>query len=116
MQTRWMLYLEEGDTLRCCPGVPRAWLEDGKRIEIDGMTTYFGPLHVTVRSELAQRRIVARVECRSDRGPRRVRLRLPHPQGLKAVAVKGGRYLPDDEAVLIEAFTGQADVTLEFAP
>ena len=49
-------------------------------------------------------------------GPRRVRLRLPHPRELRAIAVRGGRYLPEDEAVLIEAFTGQADVTLEFTP
>ncbi len=41
-------------------------------------------------------------------------IRLPHPLGRKAVAVRGGRYLPDEEAVLIEAFTGEADVTLEF--
>ena len=102
--------------LSILPGIPRAYLEDGKRIEIDGMKSYFGPIRVSVRSELAQRRIVARVECRSDRGPRRVRLRLPHPQGVKAVAVRGGRYLSEAEAVLIEAFTGQADVTLEFAP
>ena len=27
MQTRWMLWLEDGDTLKLLPGVPRAWLE-----------------------------------------------------------------------------------------
>jgi hypothetical protein len=116
MENRWRLYLEEGDTLSILPGIPRAYLEDGKRIEIDGMKSYFGPIRLSVRSELAQRRIVAHVECRSDHGPRRVKLRLPHPRGLKAVAVSGGRYLADDEAVLIEAFTGQADVALEFTP
>ena len=116
MENRWRLYLEEGDTLSVLPGIPRAYLEDGKRIEIDGMKSYFGPIRLSVRSELAQRRIVAHVECRSDHGPRRLKLRLPHPKGLKAVAVQGGRYLPDDEAVLVEAFTGQADVTLEFTP
>ena len=116
MENRWRLYLEEGDTLSILPGIPRAYLEDGKRIEIDGMKSYFGPIRLSVRSELAQRRIVAHVECRSDHGPRRVKLRLPHPRGLEAVAVSGGRYLADDEAVLIEAFTGQADVALEFTP
>jgi hypothetical protein len=114
MENRWRLYLEEGDTLSVLPGVPRAYLEDGKKIEIDGMKSYFGPLRLSVRSELAQRRIVAHVECRSDHGPRHVRLRLPHPQGLKAVAADGGRYQPDEESVLIEAFTGRADVTLVF--
>jgi hypothetical protein len=114
MENRWRLYLEEGDTLSVLPGIPRAYLEDGKRIEIDGMKSYFGPIHLSVHSELAQRRIVARLECRSDHGPRRVKLRLPHPRGLKAISAQGGRHLPDEEAVLIEAFTGQALVTLEF--
>jgi hypothetical protein len=114
MQSRWRLYLEDGDTLSVLPGIPGTYLEDGKTIEIDGMRSYFGPLKLSVRSELAQRRILARVECRSDHGPRRVRLRLPHPQGRKAVAVQGGRYLPDEEAVLIEPFTGAASVELRF--
>jgi hypothetical protein len=114
MESRWRLYLEEGDTLSVLPGIPRAYLEHGRRIEIDGMKSYFGPIRLSVHSELARRRIVARLECRSDHGPRRVKLRLPHPQGLKAVAARGGRYLPDEEAVLIDAFAGQADVTLEF--
>jgi hypothetical protein len=114
MENRWRLYLEDGDTLSVLPGIPRAYLEDGKRIEIDGMKSYFGPVHLSVRSELAQRRIVARFECRSDHAPRRVRLRLPHPRGLKAVAVHGGRYRPEEEAVLIDPFTGRSDVTLEF--
>jgi hypothetical protein len=114
MENRWRLYLEDGETLSVLPGIPRAYLEDGKRIEVDGMKSYFGPIRLSVRSELAQRRIVAHVECRSDHGPRRVKLRLPHPRGLKAVAVRGGRYRPGDEAVLIEPFTGQADVALEF--
>ena len=30
MQTRWMLWLEQGDTLRLLAGIPRAWLEHGK--------------------------------------------------------------------------------------
>ena len=29
MQTRWMLYLEDGDRLRLLPGIPRRWLAAG---------------------------------------------------------------------------------------
>jgi len=114
MENRWRLYLEEGDTLSLLPGVPRAYLEDGKTIEIDGMWSYFGPIRLSVRSEVGRGRIVARFECPSGRGLARVRLRLPHPEGRKAVAVRGGSYRPADEAVLIEAFPGRAEVTLEF--
>ena len=114
MENRWRLYLEDGDTLSLLPGIPRAYLEDGKTIEIDGMKSYFGPIRLSVRSELARGRIVARFECPSDRGPKVVRLRLPHPDGRRAVAVKGGTYRADEEAVLIEGFAGRADVTLKF--
>jgi hypothetical protein len=114
MESRWRLYLEEGDTLSLLPGVPRAYLEDGKAIEIDGMASYFGPIRLSVRSEAASGRIVARLECPTDRGLRRVRLRLPHPEGRRAVRVSGGSYRPEDEAVLIDDFTGRAEVTLEF--
>jgi len=34
MQTRWMLYLEDGETLKLLSGVPRKWLEDGKSIKV----------------------------------------------------------------------------------
>jgi hypothetical protein len=114
MQNRWRLYLEDGDTLSLLPGVPRAYLEDGKSIEIDGMKSYFGPIRLSVRSELARGRIVARFECPSDHGPRRVRIRLPHPEGRRAVAVQGGTYWPEDEAVAIDDFAGRAEVRLRF--
>jgi hypothetical protein len=114
MENRWRLYLEEGDTLSLLPGVPRAYLEDGKTIEVDGMKSYFGPIRLSVRSEAARGRIVARFDCPSDRGLKRVRLRLPHPEGRRAVRVRGGSYRPEDETVVIEGFSGRADVTLEF--
>jgi len=114
MESRWRLYLEDGDTLSLLPGVPRAYLEDGKAIEIEGVKTYFGPIRLSVRSELARGRIVARLECPSDHGPRRVRIRLAHPEARRPVAVKGGRYRADEEVVLVEPFAGRADVVLEF--
>ncbi len=48
MQTRWMLYLESGSDLYLLPGIPRRWLEDGKRLEMDGMACYFGRLKMSV--------------------------------------------------------------------
>jgi hypothetical protein len=114
MDSRWRLYMEEGTTLTLLPGIPRSYLENGKVIEVDGMRSYFGPIHFRVQSDLDQRRIVASIECRSDRGPRQVKYRLPHPEGRKAISVEGGRYLPEEEAVLIENFSGQAKIQLSF--
>ena len=114
MQTRWMLYLERGRTLELLPGIPRAWLEQGKRIELRDVASYFGPLSLTVESDVRKGSVRAHVECQTSRRPRRVILRLPHPDGQKAEKATGGRYDADEEAVLIERFGGKADVTLRF--
>jgi len=114
MQTRWMLYLEEGAALRLLPGVPRAWLEDGKRITISNAASYFGPFSLEVISEVDESRITARVTCTTDRKPKTVTLRLPHPDGRRAVRASGGDYDPAAETVRVEGFTGAAHVVLEF--
>ena len=94
MDTRWMLYMERGKGIDLLPGVPRSYLENGKHIELDKVATYFGPLSLSVTSALDQGRIRATVECQGDRKPAFVDLRIPHPQGRKAIRVEGGVYNP----------------------
>jgi hypothetical protein len=114
MDTRWMLWMERGAGLDLLAGVPRAWLEDGKRIDLNNVATYFGPVSLRVESRLEQGQIRATVECRSDRRPGFVELRLPHPLGRKAVRATGGAYNAATERVRIEPFTGRAEVVLGF--
>jgi len=114
MQSRWMLYMEEGNELRLLPGIPRSWLEDGKRIELNGVATYFGALHLNVQSELGSGTIKAKIALNEGRGPEAIRLRLPHPQSLAPHAVEGGVYDASQECVRIEDFTGTAEVTLHY--
>ncbi len=114
MQTRWMLWLEEGDTLRLLAGVPRAWLEEGKMLEVRNAASYFGKLSLTVESEVEQGRITAVIECPGDRQPARVTIRLPHPRELRAVRVTGGQYDPATETVTVEPWKGKAEVVAEF--
>ena len=114
MQTRWMLYMEEGDTLHLLRGIPRAWLEDGKEISIRNAASYFGPFSLEVKSDLTAGRLTARVTCTTDRRPKTITLRLPHPENRRAVKVTGATYDPATETVRIENFPGQAEVVLEF--
>jgi hypothetical protein len=114
MQTRWMLYMERDQTLRLLGGIPRAWLKDGKRIELDRVATYFGPLTLTLVSELDQGRVRATVEC-SVRLPAGVELRVPHPLHRHPARVEGGNYDPETETVYIEPFNGRAQIVLEYA-
>ena len=114
MQTRWMLWMEQGETLRLLPGVPRAWLEHGKRIELRDVATYFGPARLTVRSLVDDGVIEAAVDCGGERRPKSVLLRLPHPEGRKALGVEGGQYDERMEMVRIDDFGGSARVTVRF--
>lgn len=115
MDTRWMLYLEKEQAIDLLPGVPRAWLESGKQIELKNVATYFGPLSLRVTSLLeVQNRIEVEVECESDRRPKSVTVRIPHPLGLKAATVTGGAYDPATERVRIDSFTGRARIALGY--
>lgn len=114
MQTRWMLYMEEGETLKLLPGIPRNWLEDGKIIELNEVASYFGRITLSVESQLEQGKITAKVSCKSDRMPKSVELRIPHPDGLKPVSVDGGTYDPINETVCVNGFNGTSEISLHF--
>jgi hypothetical protein len=114
METRWMLYMERGETLALLQGIPRTYLDNGNRIELRRVVSYFGPFSLNVQSRLDQGRIEATIECTSHRRPTRVELRLPHPQGQAPTAVQGGSYDSKSESVKIERFNGRAEVALLF--
>jgi hypothetical protein len=114
MATRWMLYLEEGQTLKLLPGIPRQWLEEGKTIELKNVATYFGPLSLVVNSNIYKGFIEATIECSSDRKPERILLRIPHPDGKRPVNIIGGIYDYPSESVSITPFNGKAKVKIEY--
>jgi len=114
METRWMLYLEDDTTLRLLNTIPHKWLEDGKTIELTNVQSYFGPITVKVNSAINKNYIEADITCNSDRKPKEVTIRLPHPIGQKALHVMGGEYDPKTETVIVKSFQGNAHVRLEF--
>ena len=113
-QTRWMLCMEQGTTLHLLRGIPRDWMGAGKRIEIDGLRTWFGPLSLRVKVADDGKRVEAEIDCPGPRRPATVRLRIPHPAGRHAVSVEGGEYVPAEESVVLADFTGHARLVLEF--
>lgn len=114
MQTRWMLYMEEGDTLKLLRGIPRMWLAPGQRIVLERVASYFGPLSLTVESDRCHDRIVAELVCNTDRHPAVVDLRLPHSQGRRPVSARGATYDAAKETARIIGFSGRASVVLDF--
>ena len=114
METRWMLYLEDGQILKLLPGIPRKWLEQGKKIEVKNVASYFGPLSFSVSSNIDNKYIEAMVECNSPRMPKEVLLRIPHPEGKKPSKVIGGIFDERCESVLIKPFNGNSSVRIEY--
>ena len=114
METRWMLYLESGDTLKLLAGVPRAWLADGKQIAVERGGSRFGELSFNVTSAVGSGRITGELRCDGDRRPSRVEWRIPHPEAARPRSVRGGTYDADREVVVIEPFDGHAAIELQF--
>jgi hypothetical protein len=94
---RSMLVLEElennietGD-IHLMKGVPRAWLEDGKKIRVTDAVTYFGPLSFAVDSQAGRGTITATIEPPSRDPWRSIVLWLPHPAKapIRRVTVNG---------------------------
>ena len=115
MQTRWMLYLEEGDTLSMLKTVPRDWFEDSKEIILDGVISYFGEIYFKVESDLKNNKIKARFKLINPiRIPVTLNIRLPHPEGLKALSCEGGIYDSLTETVSISGFKSDVSVIIKF--
>lgn len=115
MQTRWMLWLEQGRTLKLLAGIPRRWMEDGKVIALDRVASHFGPLKLAVESHVARGAITATLTLVDrTRLPGEVTIRLPHPEGRKAVRAEGGSYDPATETVTVAPARSPIRVRLTF--
>jgi hypothetical protein len=114
METRWMLYLEDGQQLRLFPAVPRKWLEDGKKIELENVKSYFGAVTAKVNSQLEKGYIDVSVSCQDSRKPKDILVRIPHPENKKPTKVIGGEYDEKTEIVTVKSFNGQARIRLEY--
>ena len=115
MQTRWMLWLEQDQTLKFLAGIPRRWLEDGQSIQLNRVASYFGTLDLQVVSKVSAGVIEASVTLHNKKHlPASIVIRLPHPEGRQALRVEGGTYDPATESVTIKPFRGRATVKLLF--
>ena len=83
METRWMLWHEDGNILKLLSTIPRQWMENGKNIQLNNVESYFGPIKLSVNSGLDQGFITADIQCNSFTKPDTVTIRLPHPEGKK---------------------------------
>lgn len=89
--------MEDG-TLLLGQAIPRKWLEDGKKIEVERAPTYYGNLSMAIESKVSSGEITVNLQMSQRRRPQSVLLRLRHPQGklIRAVTVNGKEWMDFD--------------------
>ena len=111
--------MEDGESLWLARATPRAWLEQGKKINVRNAPTYFGIAAFEVASDVDHGTITATIEVPSRRTPRTVLLRLRHPQQLpiKSATVNGkawSEFSRDREVIELTGLTGKASVVVGY--
>lgn len=113
------LVMEDGPTLWLARATPRAWLADGKKIEVRNAPTWFGKVDYEIASEAAHGRIRARISIPERSAARAVILRLRHPEAasLRSVTVNGKRCQAFDarkETIRLTGLKGDVSVVATY--
>jgi len=89
--TNQMLIKEEREEIWLAYGVPKKWLEDGKKIEVKKAQTCFGPFNYNIESFVSKGYIKTNISSSIRRSPTAIKLKLRHPQGknISRVEVNG---------------------------
>ncbi len=89
-----MLIKEEKNELWIAYGIPRKWLEDGKKISVEKAQTYFGPIGFCIESDVSEGKIKTELTASYKMAPSFVRLKLRHPENkkIKKVELNGKRW------------------------
>jgi hypothetical protein len=79
---------------------PRAWLADGRKIQVERAPTYHGAVSMTIESSAASGLIRASVQLPQRTKPAVLLVRLRHPEGsqIRSVAVNGRNWTDFDRA------------------
>jgi hypothetical protein len=103
------------DTLRLMFATPRRWLEDGKRIDVERAPTAFGPVSVTMQSQLSRGEVIAAVALPERQLPTRTLLRARVPDGWRVRgASAGGKALSANEQGTVDLTGLRGTLTVKF--
>ena len=105
MRCRWMLYTEAGRELLITPGIPRRWLEPGKRISVRDARCHFGALSFEIA--VKDNGGVSVTLSLEGETPERMRVRLP-VHGLRLRRSSLGEWDEKNESVILTDFDGCA--------
>jgi hypothetical protein len=91
---RLMFIYENGNELNLGMCLPREWLEDGKHVEIERASTYFGEMGYRIDSNVSEGKIIMKLNPPTRNMPEKVNVRFRHPQEkpIKKVLVNGNEW------------------------
>jgi hypothetical protein len=103
------------DTLRLMYGVPRTWLADGRKIQVEKAPTMFGPVSIEAESKLHDGHVDLRI-VPPPRPAKSILLRVPLPAGWEAIAAElDGKSVPLAKENSVELTGTTKPVTLRFS-
>ena len=116
---RNLLVMEEGPSLWLARAIPRAWLEQGKKVSVNNAPTHFGTVAYEIVSDVDNGKITATVEMPARKTPASVILRFRHPTAapIRSVEVNGKswkEFNKDKETIELKGLTGAVAVTARY--
>lgn len=114
---RNMILREDGDTLRIGDAVPRAWLENGKRISVTSAPTRFGDVGISINSQVSDGIIKVRISPPERTSPDRIVVTLRHPEfrTIRAVSLNGKTWSKfSGETIELEAAKSPLDLEVMY--
>ncbi len=77
---RFMFFNEQGEDLYVGQAIPRAWLEHGRILRVERAQTLFGEASLAIESQVATGWMVVRLDPPRRNPPRRIMVRVRHPE------------------------------------
>ena len=101
--TNKMLIYQERNDLCLAFGIPKAWLEQGKTVEVKNSQTCFGPVSYRIDSNVADKKMHVTVhhEANSET-PHAIKVKLRHPNGksISKVQINGQSWTDFDKEII----------------
>jgi hypothetical protein len=93
-----LIHERDDDTLLLCQAAPRAWFENGKRIDVRRAPTYYGPISFATESRAAAGELIVTLELSERKQPAALLVRFRHPQSqpMRAVTLNGNPWTDFD--------------------
>jgi len=115
-----LIHERDDDSLLLGQAVPRKWLENGKKIDIERAPTLYGTLSATLESQVSSGRILATIQMPGRSRPKSLLVRLRHPERkpMRSVTVNGALWKDFDASKewvrVIEPAAGKYEIVVRY--